>query len=235
MTPQANRVDEDIRTKILNNPNAILDDGELMRALSNANDAASGGNVVDLRGIAMERLEERLDRLEDTHRSIIAAAYDNLAGTNMIQRAVLCLLDPIDFPDFLAALPGPVAQALRVDTLRLMLETPDPAEEPALKQFEAVLTVAPRGSVDAYMTRGRPSHERKVMLRQVSEEDETLHRNASWIRSEACLRLDFGPGRLPGMLVLGSEDPHQFAPSQGTDLLQFFAEAFERAMRRWLG
>ena len=46
--------------------------------------------------------------------------------------------------------------------------------------------------------------------------------------------LDFGTGRLPGLLVMGSEDPHQFTPQQGTDLLAFFAGVFERAMRRWL-
>jgi uncharacterized protein YigA (DUF484 family) len=48
------------------------------------------------------------------------------------------------------------------------------------------------------------------------------------------LRLDFGAGRLPGMLVMGAEDPHQFNPSQGVDLLAFFAGVFERSMRRWL-
>ena len=57
---------------------------------------------------------------------------------------------------------------------------------------------------------------------------------ADWIRSEACLKLDFGKGRLPGLLVMGAEDPHQFSPQQGTDLLMFFAGVFERAMRRWL-
>jgi len=36
------------------------------------------------------------------------------------------------------------------------------------------------------------------------------------------------------MLALGAEDPHQFRPNQGTDLLGFFAGVFERAMRRWL-
>ena len=60
-----------------------------MRALVAANERALGSNVVDLRGIAMERLEARLDRLEDTHRSVIAAAYENLAGTNQIQRNII--------------------------------------------------------------------------------------------------------------------------------------------------
>ena len=47
--------------------------------------------------------------------------------------------------------------------------------------------------------------------------------------------LDLGKGRLPAMLVMGAQDPHQFRPSQGTDLLVFFAGVFERQMRRWLG
>jgi uncharacterized protein YigA (DUF484 family) len=33
---------------------------------------------------------------------------------------------------------------------------------------------------------------------------------------------------------MGAEDPHQFKPGQGTDLLAFFGGVFERAMRRWL-
>ena len=56
----------------------------------------------------------------------------------------------------------------------------------------------------------------------------------AFIRSEACLKLDFGEGRLPGMLVMGAEDPHHFTPQQGTDLLSFFSGVFERAVRRWL-
>ncbi len=67
-------IDESLRAKIIAEPAAILDDRDLMHALIAANDREIGANVVDLRGIAMERLEARLDRLEDTHRSVIAAA-----------------------------------------------------------------------------------------------------------------------------------------------------------------
>ena len=39
----------------------------------------------------------------------------------------------------------------------------------------------------------------------------------------------------PTNFVAGfTEDPHQFSPSQGVDLLTFFAGVFERVMRRWL-
>ncbi len=90
-------IDDSLREKIISQPDVILDDRDLMRALIAANEKTMGGNIVDLRGIAMERLEARLDRLEDTHRSVIAAAYDNLAGTNQVHRAILRMLDPFKF------------------------------------------------------------------------------------------------------------------------------------------
>ena len=228
---------DDMRQRIIAQPDVILEDIDVMRALVAANEAALGGNVVDLRGIAMERLEARLDRLEETHRSVIAAAYENLATTNQIHRAVLAMLEPVSFEAFLRNLGGEVAGILRVDCLRLVLETvqEDP-DEPAVRKLGDVLSLAEEGFVDGYLDSPRGGVERPVTLRQVEAGDERIFAgNAGWIRSEACLRLDFGDGRLPGMLALGAEDPHMFAPNQGTDLLAFFAGVFERAMRRWLG
>ncbi|MEL6412341.1 MAG: DUF484 domain-containing protein, partial [Pseudomonadota bacterium] len=94
-------MNEDLRESIIARPDVILEDQDLMRALIAANERAMGNNIVDLRGIAMDRLEARLERLEDTHRSVIAAAYDNLAGTNQVHRAILQLLNPVDFEAFL--------------------------------------------------------------------------------------------------------------------------------------
>ena len=71
----------------------------------------------------MDRMSKRLDRLEDQHRSVIAAAYDTITGTQQIHRAVLHLLGPESFDDFLADLAGPVTEALRIDGLRLVLES----------------------------------------------------------------------------------------------------------------
>lgn len=221
-----------LRDRIISDPGVILEDRDLMRALVSANEKSMGGNIVDLRGIAMERLEARLDRLEDTHRSVIAAAYENLAGTNQIHKAVLTLLDPFEFDEFLAHLNGPVAETLRVDRVRLVLETLQDGNAKAVRKLGEVLAVAEPGFVKNYLN---GAAERPVTLRQIRSGDSFIFGDkADWMRSEALLRLDFGDGRLPGLLVLGSEDPHQFAPSQGTDLLAFFANVFERAMRRWL-
>ena len=224
-----------MRDKIISDPEVILEDHDLMRALIAANERAMGANIVDLRGVAMERLEKRLDRLEDAHRSVIAAAYENLAGTNQIHRAVMRLLEPVEFEDFLRALSGEVAEILRVDNVRLVLESLHSEQDPALRSLGEVLCVAEPGFIHEYMRAGRTAQPRQVLLRQTLPQSDAIYGEAAgWIRSEALMRLDLGEGRLPGLLVMGAEDPHHFKPSQGTDLLAFFAGVFERVMRRYL-
>jgi len=229
------KIDDALREAIISKPDVILDDSDVMQALIAANERAMGGNIVDLRGIAMERLETRLDRLEDTHRSVIAAAYENLAGTNQIHRAILRMMDPTEFEGFLRELGGEVADILRVDAVKLVLESAQNDEDPAVQRLGDVLNVAEPGFIDDYLTQGRGGTARKVILRSVQTGGEPIYgEKAEYVRSEACLKLDFGEGRLPGLLALGSEDPHMFGPQQGTDLLTFFTGVFERAMRRWL-
>ncbi|PIE08659.1 MAG: recombinase XerC [Rhodobacterales bacterium] len=229
-------ITEEMRERIIAQPEVILDDHEMMRALIAANERSMGANIVDLRGIAMERLESRLDRLEETHRSVIAAAYENLAGMNLIHRAVLRMLDPGDFESFMTDLGGEVAEVLQVDCIRLVLETELDEGKAIAERLGEMLVVGEPGFVSAYIGEPRAISPRPVVLRQVHEQDTKVYGESGvWIRSEACLRLDLGEGRLPGMLVLGAEDPHQFKPGQGTDLLGFFAGVFERAMRHWLG
>lgn len=224
---------EDLRTRILQEPDVILEDPDVMRALITANDRAMGGNIVDLRGVAMERLEARLQRLEDTHRSVIAAAYENLAGMAQVHRAILAFLEPITFETFLASLENELPQILRVGRIKLVLESHE-AADPALDQVGQVLTVVQPGFVSDYMAQGRAL--RRVTLRQTDGNASLVYGpDAGWVQSEACLLLDFGDGRLPGMLALGADNAPQFQPTQGTDLLDFMGGVFERAMRRWLG
>jgi hypothetical protein len=116
-------IDIELRNKIIAKPGVILDDQGVMRALIKANEKAMGANIIDIRGIAMDRLESRLDRLEDTHRSVIAAAYDNLAGANQIQRAILRIMDALDFQTFIKDLEGDVREILRVDSIALVFES----------------------------------------------------------------------------------------------------------------
>ena len=223
---------DDLRAKIIANPDVLLDDVDVMRALVGANDDAQGSNVVDLRAIAMDRLAARLDKLEETHRTVIAAAYDNLAGTNQVHRAILRMMEPTSLPQFLTDLSGDVADILRVDALRLVIESDDP-EKAGLA--DAQITVMPEGFVEGYITLGRNMPARQVTLRPFQKAGSALYgERGSYLKSEACLKIDLGEDRMPAMLVMGSEDETLFTPQQGTDLLGFFAGVVERTLRRWL-
>ena len=229
------RIDDALRAQIITEPDVILDDWDVMQALIAANERTMGGNIVDMRGVAMDRLEARLDRLEGTHRAVIAAAYENLAGTTLVHRAIERLLDPVEFEGFLRDLDGDVAHILRVDAVRLVLESAQNDSDPSVQRLGDVLSVAEPGFIRSYLIGDRDAPTRQVTLRQIDGGDSRVYgRAAPQIRSEACLLLDFGADRLPGMLVMGAEDPQRFSPQQGSDLLAFFAGVFERVMRRWL-
>jgi uncharacterized protein len=228
----------DLKAHILDHPGVILDDPELMRALLAAERRAAGRNVVDLRGVLVERLEERIERLEDTHREVLAAAYENVAGTNQIHRACLEVLDAGDFAAFLGVMTEDLSRMLAVDIVRLGLEAPGVAPGTGLGPDgplkRAVLALPDRG-VDAYITHGRGLGPRQVTLRQLVRASPDLYGEvATGIRSEAVLKLDLGAERRPGLLIFGSKTPGRFHAEQGTDLLSFFCGVFERALRRWI-
>jgi uncharacterized protein len=215
MTEQArrSRLLDEMRDHVLTDPGLILEDPEMMKALIAANDRAIGENIVDLRGVALRRLEGQLDRLEDTHRGVIAAAYENLAGANIVQRAILQLLEPLSFEAFLAALTTHVAPTLRVDSLRLVLESQQASAAAAagwamwfawwssgvcrwLADGGAQGPVA-AGGVAPGGCRQRPGAWRPGA--RISGP----RPGCGWT---------WGRGVCRAMLVLGSEDPHQFRP-----------------------
>lgn len=227
------KIDTALREAILARPQDILDDRDMMQALIESNEKRMGANIVDLRGIAMERLEARLDRLEDTHRSVIAAAYDNLAGTNQIHRAILRLLDADDLGLLLAALKEDVAETLRVDAIRVILEVS--GEQLIADDGDGVLVVARTGFIDDYIGMGGTRRGADITLRKAPPSALQVYGDAAGkIGSEACIRLDLGLPDVSGLMALGARDPGMFSPQQGSDLLRFFGDAVSRLLARGL-
>ncbi|MFT4012456.1 MAG: DUF484 family protein [Paracoccus sp. (in: a-proteobacteria)] len=224
---------EDLRARLLGQPELILADRELMRALIGARDATLGENVVDIRGLAMQALEARLDRLEATHESVISTAYENQTGMNTVHRAVLSLLEPLDFEAFLDNLESNVAPILRIETLRLIMAS-DSAEQPP--RISGPLRIVPTATMAELIAGGRRAPRADdIILRGVAPQTLPLHGEArAPIRSEALLPIELGPGRFPALLLMGSTEQARFSPAQGTDLLRFFAQVFRLVLIGWL-
>lgn len=224
-------LDDALRGRLLADPALILGDRDLMRALVAAREAELGANVIDIRGRAMEALEHRLDRLESAHESVISAAYDNQSGTQTIHRAVISLLEPVDFPGFLENLQAEVAPMLRVDTLRLVMESSTVTE--AQVDPDTPLQMMPAGTVAQLISAGRRAPRgADIILRKAQSESLAIHGEP--VVSEALLPIDLGPTRHPALLLMGSADPARFTPAQGTDLLRFFGQVFRLVVMGWL-
>lgn len=228
-----------LTNEILKDPAVVLDNPDVMRALLELTDNAKGDNVMDLRAIFAARLEERMKRLEDTNRTVIAAAYENLTGTNQMHRAVIALLGADTLPQFVQILNHDVANILGVDVVRLCIEGDKPhgskPVDPA-DQYSSTIVALPTDGAANYITdqRNGPAP-KQVTLRRASELRTTVFGNLSAdIASEAVLRLDIGVQSTRGLVVFGSSDPKRFASSQGTELLIFLAQTVERILRRWV-
>lgn len=226
-----------LRDQLISDPGIVLDDPDILRALVGAEDASRGDNVRDMRGLAMKRLEDRLDQLENQHQSVISAAYYNVSTTSQVHRAILTMIAPTDFDAFLENLDSQVADCLRIRAVRLVLEAETHTPDSDLNPISGTLSVLPIGGVAQVQTLGGKTGRRyPVILRQVATGAPLVYGTAAAdIRSEAIVQLNLGEGRAPGLLVLGADDAAHFAPGQATDLLELFARICERLVLGWLG
>lgn len=236
LSEQENVHEDVIRKKILEDPGKLLGDADVIRAIVDASKEGSDRKVVDLRSAMVDRLEQRLDVLRDTHRDVVAAAYENLAGTNQVHRAVLAVVAPQTFEGFLRAIKDELATIMAADGLHLCLEGDGmEAGEPLGPQGPLRDTVIglPVGGVEAYF--GERNAMRKVLLRPIPGSGTLIYgRKAEILASEAVIRLELGGDRSAGMLVVGSIEASRFHAGQATDLLEFLGGAMECALLRWL-
>lgn len=229
-----------IRSLILADPEIVLSDDMVMRALIGPG-AQGARNIVDLRDKLVERLEGRLKQLVHTNRSVIAAAYENVAGTRQLHRGVLALVDAPDLGEFLRRLTRDVPVMVGVEEGRLCLE----AEVEDIVEADRVaeglagrVLLVPEGTVAEYFVlEGNLGADAgagpgPVTLRPCGGEAELIFGPTSRARSEALIRLDLAG--TAGLIAFGATDPDRFGPEQGTELLTFFGGVVERLLARHL-
>lgn len=223
-----------IRSLIIADPALVLGDDQVMRALI-GDTGAGGRQVVDLRDRLVERLEARLGRLVQANRSMIAAAYENVAGTQQVHRAIIELMDEPDLGGFLRRLTQDVPRMMDISEARLCIEADVDGTEPAKglgSGLEGRVLALPEGMVEAYLALDGHGEARDIVLREAEPEAEMIFGRLSQIGSEAIIRMELTGA--PAILVFGAADLERFGPDQGTDLLAFFGRVVARMLERQL-
>jgi len=222
---------EALREAVLAAPEAVLADEAMVQALLRAHEGVAGSRqVVDLRGALVDRLENRLGRLEETHRSVVAAAYDNLAVTESIHRAALAVLEPDDLDGVLHVLSRVLPPILGVDLVRVGVEREGAGDPP-----QPPLTALGVGGVARYMGADEDGPFRPVVLRATGPDCARLYGpEGVQMGSEALVRLEISGDAAPGLLAFGARDAARFTPDQAGDLLEFLGAVVARALRPWI-
>lgn len=217
-----------VRRYLAEHPDLVLEDAELGQRIVEAANAGLGSNVIDMQGAVMHRMRRRLRAIEVEREEMIDAATENMVSMNSIHDAVLTMLEAPTFSEFIEIVGARFGTLLKVDSIRLCLES-ELADDGAPKPQGSTLMAVHPGDVERFfhgMGWG-------VTLRPVEPETLPLHTDQR-VTSEALVRLDFGEGTRPGVLVFGALDPDRFHDEQGGELLVFLGGAISRVMRRWL-
>ena len=117
-----NKLDEDVRQKILKNPDLVLLDQEIFMSLINENNFSDDENIVDIRNIFLKRLGAKLENLKNANNQILKNAYENQLSVNKIHKCCLSVLDSKTIQELFMKLLDEFPIFLKINSLKLVLE-----------------------------------------------------------------------------------------------------------------
>ena len=230
-------MDDKLREEILAKTQEILNDEMLLRALIEASDKNLGSKIVDLRSVAMQKMDGELKKLKRSNQQVIATAYENMVGMKQVHQVVLKSLEQNNLDEFITNLNTELCDILRVDCIKLGLETHyslQNTEKNDSKLFE-LLDLYPVDFVDTYISQGENNGTDDVVLRPTPKGSEQVYGKLSKnLKSEGCIKLKIGNEKIIGILALASKEREKFTAQQGVELLKFMGSVFERRISHWL-
>ena len=230
-------MDDKLREEILAKAQEILNDETLLRALIEASDKNLGNKIVDIRSVAMKKMDGELKKLKRSNQQVIATAYENLVGMKQVHQIVLKLLEHNNFDEFITNLNTEACDILRVDCIRIGLETHASLQNNKHygSNLSGLLDLYPVNFVDTYISQGENSTNSDVVLRPTPKGCEQLYGELSKnLKSEGCIKLKIGNEKIIGILALASKERAKFTAQQGVELLKFMGSVFERRLSHWL-
>ena len=230
-------MDDKLREEILAKAHEILNDETLLRALIEASDKNLGSKIVDLRSVAMQKMDGELKKLKRSNQQVIATAYENLVGMKQVHQVVLKSLEQNNFDEFITNLDTEACNILRVDCIKIGLETHSSLQnnEKYDSKLSKLLDLYPVNFVDTYISQGENNNTDDVILRPTPKGSEQLYGKVSKnLKSEGCIKLRIGNKKIIGILALASKEREKFTAQQGVELLKFMGSVFERRISHWL-
>ena len=222
-----------IKDFLIDNPEFIMDDIDILNSLLSSIPKQTGKNIVDLRGVFSERLEEKYSALEQTHKSVVAAAHANINTVKSINQAVLKILEVKNLSDLLKILDTDIKSIFNLSDIFFCLDNIEPLSE-SWPDHRCLLLMN-EGECCRYINL-QPGQvpAKNVLLRRVKSSEKFVDKSNRSTLSEAVISLTLSDSKEVCLLVMGSSNPEYFNPNQASDLLSFFARVLERHVNNFL-
>ena len=182
-------------------------------------------------------MDGELKKLKRSNQQVIATEYENLVGMKQVHQVVLKSLEQNNFDEFITNLSTEGCDILRVDCIRLGLETHSSLQNNKNNDsnLSELLDLYPVNFVDTYISQGKNNGTDEVVLRPTPEGSDQLYgKHSKNLKSEGCIKLKIGNEKFTGILALASNEKEKFTAQQGVELLKFMGSVFERRISHWL-
>lgn len=217
---------EQVAAYLRQHPDFFDHNPKLLDAIAPAGETRAEG-VVDLRHFIVERLRDELAGMSTLRDELVVTGRTNLSAQARVHKAILALLAARSFEHFVETLTTDLAVIVDLDVVTLGVE--QSGEDVSRAQTPGVYSLDP-GTVDRLVGPGQ-----SIALREtVAGDPMVFGPGAGLVASDALLRLSISSTTPPALLALGSREPGQFHPGQGTELLGFLARVVESCIRGWL-
>ena len=220
------------RQKILENPDLILLDKELLLALIKDSDFPDEENLIDIRNIFLKKLGEKVEKLKSTNSQIIQHAYENQLGIKKIHKCCLKTIETRDIGALFTFLCLKATEILRVDVIKIVVSdntfSNSNIQNCILKSNEEIIKFAQKIGI----TKGKTVRLTNVVNDKKKEAEQLIAREES-TKSEAIISLLVN-NEFKGFLFFESVDESTFSVDQSTDYLEFFAQVISKHLESLL-
>ena len=220
------------RQKILENPDLILLDKELLLALLKDSDFPDEENLIDIRNVFLKKLGEKVEKLKSTNSQIIQHAYENQLGIQKIHKCCLKTIETRDIGTLFKFLCLKATEILRVDVIKIVVSdntfSNSNIQNCILKSNEEIIKFAQKIGI----TKGKTVRLTNVVNDKKKEAEQLIAREES-TKSEAIISL-LVDSEFKGFLFFESVNESTFSVDQSTDYLEFFAQVISKHLESLL-
>ena len=217
---------ENVEQFLKDNPEFLNDRPELLASI-NPPEQIYGSGVVDMQMFMLKRLKDELGKYKLREKNLLTAAELNNEVQTRILKAVSALLDTSSFDEICKIVTHKLPSLFNIELAVICIETNKHNQN---QELGTDVTIVETGTINSILDHGN-----KVSLRSNIKGNKAVFGSAaSKIRSEALLPLDLGTKKLNALLALGSVRSDEFSPVQGTELLNFFSNALQKMVQRWI-